>query len=902
MSKKVIHIVSHSHWDREWYMPFEKHRLKLVNLVDDCLELFEHEDGFKSFHLDGQCIVLDDYLEVKPEKKELIKKNILEDKFYVGPWYILQDEFLTNGESNVRNLLIGIEEANEYGKLCKIGYFPDAFGNAGQMPQLLKQAGMDAVIFGRGVKPVGFNNEVIKTGEYESFYSEMLWNSPDGSGLLGILFANWYNNGAEIPVKEVEAKEFWDKKLADVLRFASTDHLLFMNGCDHQPVQKDLAQAIATANRLYPDYEFVHSNFKDYITCVKESQTNKLSTVTGELTSQMTDGWTTLVNTTSSRIYLKQLNRENEVSLSNLAEPLAVFAADAGAAYPHETLKYAWKKLMQNHPHDSICGCSTDEVHRDMETRFHNSLQVSTSLITESMDFLGNQIDTSGFKEGVDYPFTVFNTTGWKRSGVVTVTLDIERLYKQNLNVSYHKMKELTLKKFVLKDNNGAVIPCEIQDAKVRFGYDLPDDKFRQPYMARCVTVTFEAEEVPAMGYRVYALSAAESPVKVNDSFVIKDGMENQFIKVTINTNGTINLLDKASGKCYEQICYYEDTGDIGNEYIYRQPDGDKAILSKDSTAASLLVEDTSYQAVYKITQTIEIPESAEDTLYEEIISMTDVKHRKAKRSTKLLPLEITTYLTLEKNGHGVKVRVEFDNRMKDHRLRVILPTGLDTNRHFTDSVFEVADRPNHHYPEWKNPSGCEHQQCFTGMKEEKAGLVAANFGLYEYEILPDQKNAIAITLLRAVGELGDWGVFLTPEAQIQKKCSASFEIIPFAVNSEVMDPITEAYQFQVPLTACQIFIHKGSLPLEQSYLEWEGQGIYLTGMKNRQDSRDRIVRFMNGTSQVRTLTLKKSDKVSRYYRSNVIEEHLNDLTANENGTITLTVNPYEIVTIGQET
>lgn len=901
MSKKVIHIISHSHWDREWYMPFEKHRLKLVNLVDDCLELFEHEDGFKSFHLDGQCIVLDDYLEVKPEKKELIKKNILEDKFYVGPWYILQDEFLTNGESNVRNLLIGIEEANEYGKLCKIGYFPDAFGNAGQMPQLLKQAGMDAVIFGRGVKPVGFNNEVIKTGEYESFYSEMLWNSPDGSGLLGILFANWYNNGAEIPVKEVEAKEFWDKKLADVLRFASTDHLLFMNGCDHQPVQKDLAQAIATANRLYPDYEFVHSNFKDYITCVKESQTNKLSTVTGELTSQMTDGWTTLVNTTSSRIYLKQLNRENEVSLSNLAEPLAVFAADAGVAYPHETLKYAWKKLMQNHPHDSICGCSTDEVHRDMETRFHNSLQVSTSLITESMDLLGSKIDTAPFKEGVDYPFTVFNTTGWKRSGVVTVTLDIERLYKQNLNVSYHKMKELTLKNFVLKDNNGTVIPCEIQDAKVRFGYDLPDDKFRQPYMARCVNVTFEAEEVPAMGYRVYALSAAEGSEKASDSLVIKDGMENQFIKVTINTNGTINLLDKASGKCYEQICYYEDTGDIGNEYIYRQPDGDKAILSKDSTAASLLVEDKSYQAVYKITQTLEIPESAEDTLYEEIISMTDVKHRKAKRSAKLLPLEITTYLTLEKNGRGVKVRTEFDNRMKDHRLRVILPTGLDTNRHFTDSVFEVVDRPNHHYPEWKNPSGCEHQQCFTGMKEEKAGLVAANFGLYEYEILPDQKNAIAITLLRAVGELGDWGVFLTPEAQIQKKCSASFEIIPFAVNSEEMDPITEAFQFQVPLTACQIFIHKGSLPLEQSYLEWEGQGIYLTGMKNRQDSRDRIVRFMNGTSQVRTLTLKKSDKVSRYYRSNVIEEHLNDLTANENGTITLTVNPYEIVTIGQE-
>lgn len=901
MSKKVIHIISHSHWDREWYMPFEKHRMKLVNLVDDCLDLFENKDGFKSFHLDGQCIVLDDYLEIKPEKKELIKKNILEDKFYIGPWYILQDEFLTSGESNVRNLLIGIEEANKYGKLCRIGYFPDAFGNAGQMPQLLKQAGMDAVVFGRGVKPVGFNNEVIKTGEYESFYSEMLWNAPDGSGLLGILFANWYNNGAEIPVEEEKAKEFWDKRLKDALRFASTDHLLFMNGCDHQPVQRDLAEAIATASRLYPDYEFVHSNFNDYIKCVKESQTNKLSVITGELTSQKTDGWTTLVNTTSSRVYLKQLNRENEVALAGLAEPLAVLAADTGAKYPHETLKYAWKKLMQNHPHDSICGCSTDEVHRDMEARFHNSLQVSGSLIAESMDRIGSSIDTSSFIDGKDFPFTVFNTTGWKRTGTVSVTLDIERLYKQNLNKSYYKMKKLTLKDFALKDISGNLISCEVRDMGVRFGYDLPEDKFRQPYMARYVKVTFEAKDVPAMGYKVYALTGRETLTVKENSLVIPGGMENLYLKVTVNNDGTVNLLDKSSGKLYEHICYYEDTGDIGNEYIYRRPDGDKAVLSKDTGCSFELAEDKDYRAVYKITQTIEIPESADDTLYEEQISMTDVKARKAKRSKKLLPLEITTYLSLEKNGRGLKVRTEFDNKMKDHRLRVIIPTGLDTDRHFTDSVFEVADRPNRHYPEWKNPSGCEHQQCFTGIKAEKAGIVAANFGLYEYEILPEQKNAIAITLLRAVGELGDWGVFLTPEAQIQMKCSADFEIIPFDVSSEELDPIAEAYQFQVPMNTCQIFVHEGSLPLEKSYVEWEGRGIYLTGMKNRQNSDDRILRFINGTNQKRTLTLKKPDKEARYYRSNVIEENLGDLEAAKDGTVSLTVNPYEIITIGLE-
>lgn len=931
MRKKVVHIISHSHWDREWYMPFEKHRLKLVNLVDDCLELFENKDEFKSFHLDGQSIVLDDYLEIKPEKKELIKKNILGDKFYVGPWYILQDEFLTNGESNVRNLLIGIEEANEYGKLCKIGYFPDAFGNAGQMPQLLKQAGMIAVIFGRGVKPVGFNNALIETGDYESFYSEMLWNSPDGSGLLGILFANWYNNGAEIPVQEKEAKAYWDKRLAEVLKFASTNQLLFMNGCDHQPIQKDLVEAIAVANRLYPDYEFIHSNFNDYIKAVKaelieapsaealsqegfdkadrsgnepgmsnQSLISKLSVVTGELTSQKTDGWNTLVNTTSSRIYLKQLNRENEVALANLAEPLAVLAADTGAAYPHETLRYAWKKLMQNHPHDSICGCSTDEVHRDMETRFHNSLQVSQSLITESLERIGGSIDTSCFQEKGAYPFAVFNTTGWSRTGAVTVIIDIERLYKENLNKAFYKMREIALKNYVLKDTKGGIVPCEIKDLGVRFGYDLPEDKFRQPYMARHVQVTFEAEKIPSMGYRVYALLPEKQPELKRESLVIADGMENSYLKVTINSDGTVNLLDKVSGNLYESICYYEDTGDIGNEYIYRQPDGDKAILTKNGGCCIELVEDKEYRAVYKIIQTIEIPESADETLYEEQISMTGVRYRKAGRSTKLLPLEITTTLTLEKKGRGLKVRTEFDNRMKDHRLRAIIPTGLETDRHFTDSVFEVVERPNRHYTEWTNPSGCEHQQCFTGIKDEKSGLVVANFGLYEYEILPEEKNAIALTLLRAVGELGDWGVFLTPEAQIQKKCSAEFEIIPFAVHGGEFDPIAEAYQFQVPMNTCQLFIHEGSLPLEKSWLEWEGQGIYLTGLKNRQNSCDRIVRFINGSNEVQCLTLKKSDKVSRYYKSNVIEEDLGKLDK-EGESVRLTVNPFEIVTIGLE-
>lgn len=235
--KTTVHIISHSHWDREWYLPFEKHRMHLVELVDAILEKFETDENYRSFFLDGQTIALDDYLEIRPEKREQVKKYVREGRLWTGPWYILQDEFLTSGESCVRNLLTGMESAKKYGKLSHVGYFPDAFGNAGQMPQVLKQAGMEAIAFGRGVKPVGLNNEV-KGGQYESTFSEMNWQSQDGSSLPGILFANWYNNGMEIPVDEAEAKAYWDERLEKARKYAGTSQLLFMNGCDHQPVQK----------------------------------------------------------------------------------------------------------------------------------------------------------------------------------------------------------------------------------------------------------------------------------------------------------------------------------------------------------------------------------------------------------------------------------------------------------------------------------------------------------------------------------------------------------------------------------------------------------------------------------------------------------------------------------------
>ncbi|MNC42203.1 Mannosylglycerate hydrolase [compost metagenome] len=210
-----------------------------------------------------------------------------------------------------------------------------------------------------------------------------------------------------------------------------------MNGCDHQPLQLDLPEAIATAQALYPEVEFVHSNFPDYLDALNaelekggESGTLELSSVTGELRSQRTDGWGTLVNTASARVYLKQMNQKGQTLLEKVAEPLASIAGLAGKDYPHHLFTYAWKTLMQNHPHDSICGCSVDEVHREMVTRFDKSRHVAESIIEDSARFIAGAVDTTVFAGAVEaVPFVVMNTTGWSRTGTVSIELDAARLY-----------------------------------------------------------------------------------------------------------------------------------------------------------------------------------------------------------------------------------------------------------------------------------------------------------------------------------------------------------------------------------------------------------------------------------------------------------------------------------------
>ena len=910
MTQITAHIISHTHWDREWYMPYEKHHYRLVELMDSLFERLARDPKYISFHLDGQTIMLEDYLQVRPDQKENAVKFIRAGRLHLGPWYILQDEFLTSSEANLRNLQLGHEQAREYGTICKAGYFPDSFGNMGQAPQILKQAHMACAFFARGVRATGKDQLHQPLQPYMSHFSEMVWESPDGSQVIGVFFPNWYSNAMEIPTDPETAKVYWAQKLADVAKYAATHEWLFMNGCDHQPIQQDLSQALRVAKQLHPEIEFVHSNFNFYIERLTASVPAELAIIQGELRNQRTHGLDTLVNTASSRIYLKQWNHQCQIALEQVAEPLAAILNCYKPSYPHEHLQYAWKTLMQNHPHDSICGCSVDEVHREMATRFEKSFHYTQSLIETSKRRLAELIDTTCFQAfpGRVVPFVIFNTSGETRSSVVTLDLELERrvLGYDRRQTLLDELSQLSIGRGEIIDASGRVIVAKIEDLGIHNRLELPEDAFRIPYFARMIRVTFPVDAMAGLSVQTYAWvehSPQITPISREPSSSFEPIMENDYLKITFNENGTLNVTDKITNYTYRDAHYFENVGDLGNGYMFCQPAGEEALTTLNSQAEILCIEREPYRTIYEIRHLWHIPASADDQLLTEQMQIVPIWERKAKRVQKTIAVPISTQVILEKQSRVVQFRTTLTNHARDHRLRVCFPTDIETDVHYADSIFEIPKRQNIPHPVWENPSHCQHQQAFVNVRNEACGLTIANQGLPEYEILRDGRNTMAITLLRAVGELGDFAYFPTPEGQCQGDYTFEYAFIPHGgLPEEAERSFKLAYQYRVPMITQQTSIHAGTIAPVQQFFNWSGEHLALSAVKMDKATKSYIYRWFNMSASPTVLQIDSSDpeSASQWYRSNVLEEQLEPIERNDQKQWIVNVRPAEIVTLMQ--
>ena len=269
--KRKVHVIPHSHWDREWYFTTSRSKVYLMKDFKDVLDTLEINNDFKYFMVDAQGSLLDDYIKWVPQDKQRIEKLVKAKKLIIGPWYTQSDQLVISGESIVRNMYYGMKRCLDFGGYMNVGYVPDSFGQSGNMPQIYRQFGINDTLFWRGV-----SDDMVKHTDYN-------WRGDDGSVVFTTQIPFGYYIGGNIPEEDRASDEFWQKECFEKAGSRSvTKHIYFPNGFDQAPIRKNLPDLIKERNKKDPDNEYVISCIEDYIKDVK-SEKPDLEEVNGEL-------------------------------------------------------------------------------------------------------------------------------------------------------------------------------------------------------------------------------------------------------------------------------------------------------------------------------------------------------------------------------------------------------------------------------------------------------------------------------------------------------------------------------------------------------------------------------------------------------------------------------------------
>lgn len=881
MSDYVLHVVSHTHWDREWYLTFQQFRARLVDLIDNLLDILDRDPEFRYFNLDGQTIVLEDYLEIRPEKRAIIEKHVRDGRILIGPWYQLNDEFLVSGESTIRSLLIGHRIAREFGPVMKVGYLPDQFGNISQMPQILNGFGIDNAIFGRGLQIEGDRK------------MEFLWRSPDGSEVLASLMAYWYNNAQRFPSDTDEAVAYTQAIRDRMKGIAHVEHLLLMNGVDHLEAQPDLSGILARANEKLGGDRLVHSTLPAYVDGVKGSiKQNKISldTISGELREDRLGS--VLAGTLSTRMYLKQANERCETALEKYAEPASAFAYILGGDYPDGFLRYAWKLLMQNHPHDSICGCSIDQVHREMMPRFDQVEQVGDEMTGRALEVIAGRVKTEGDS------LLVYNTLNWERTDKVTAQIDF--LVGEPTRLAPAVDESRLFESVRILDERGSEVPMAIVSSTITGKQLLDPHELPLAAMVKRFVVEFVAEGVPPCGYRTYRIEKTERPPAADGSLASDlywdNALASDLLRLSLAPNGSIileRLADEGSDapcEVYGNLGIFEDTGDVGDEYLHAKPVTNSTVTTLCAAPTVTIVDRSPVSATLKIETSLRVPVEASPGASE--------------RSSETVECPITSYVIITRGVPRVDVRTVVENRAKDHRLRVLFPTGLSGGMVHAESQFDVVDRSSGVPAEWANASPFSPQQRWVDVSSEERGLCVINKGLPEYEVYSDEGGTVALTLLRCVGTLSGGheapGAQVTPEAQCLGSHTFEYSIYPHAGDWESAQVWKQAHQHNVPLIALQTGAHDGDLPAIHSFVETSHAELVVSAIKKAEDSDMLVVRLYNTTAKEIREAWVRVDRAKSAKLIDLNEEPIGDVEFRD-GVASLSVGPKKIVTLGFE-
>lgn len=861
-------IVPHTHWDREWYRTFQQFRIRLIDLINNLIDILENDKTYSDFTLDGQTIVLEDYLEVHPEKKGILKKYVTEGRIHVGPWYILPDEFLVSAESIVRNLLLGHKIASEFGRVMKVGYIPDPFGHISQLPQILRGFGIDNIIFWRGI-------------EYNHTQgNEFIWQGPDGTEIFAVhLPKAGYCNAMSLPEDVDQAYKLIKEAIDDLLSRETSKSLLLLNGVDHLEAQPHIPLLTKELNKRFTDIEIKQGNLKEYIDYAKKTVKPNLNKITGEFRSAK--DIPILQSVYSSRMYIKQANERCETLLEKWAEPTASLAWLLGNNYPQNLIWTSWKWLLKNHPHDSICGCSIDQVHKEMMTRFDWCRQIAQEVINKSLDYITDKIKIDYLKED-ELALIVFNPLPYS----IDENVEVRVKFPQEVNLN--RVKVLT--------TQGEEIPYQLKGHGLDYKIIFNPFKVPQFLEVNYADISFTAKDIPACGYKTFTIKAIddlrmhkeyETDVKAGRNYI-----ENKYYKVIVETNGTITIVDKLNNKVFKNCHRFVDGGDAGDEYTYSPPLNDQIVINQLNNISTKDVG----------------PSEATLNISGKMILPVGLKSDRKSRAEKIIECSIESEVKLFSEVQRIEFKIKFDNKACDHRLQVEFPTAIKSDYVYAEGHFEVVKR-SINVPDsegWKEKAyKTAHNSGFVDINDGEYGLALLNQGLPEYEIIPEN-STIALTLLRCVGWLsrgdmeykkGNAGPsFTTPEAQCLGENTFTYALIPHQGSWAEASIPRKIKQYKTKVLTKQLKNQPGNLSDKYSCIELEGERLEISAIKKHEFEDKLVVRVYNPTDRETTGKIKLGFGIHNVYLGRLDESYGEELSYN-NG-VEIELKPKEIKTI----
>ena len=908
--KTKVHIVANNHIDREWTYDAQLTRMLTVKFFEDLLETFKKIPDFQ-FVLDSQAVPLEDYLEMFPEKKNLLKKFVSAKRLWAGPWYSAPDCFYLNGESIVRNLLVGHEVAESFGNVSKFGYTPFGWGQVSQLPQIYAGFGIDSVFFYRGA-------DTIKTNYYN-------WIGADGTGSYCIKYhrTNFFDKvfrpmtkkrdsvpwdreinycGNEVPFMfcnegykydhgfVVDGKyhiqmDKIDKAIAEFVEKEKNNFaggiVLGMNGMDTCfPSKEGLLAIDKVKKQKNADYDLVYSSLdqfsKELKAAVKKNGI-RLESHAGEMRKfgpgfggpGKSEGKSTHFYLAATRPRQKSKNAKAENMLSRNAEPFAAASYILGKEYPKEFITTAWKYLLKCHPHDTIAGCGVDQIEIDMINRLDQTINIAKGVLNMSVQHLLKNIDNSQIKDN-ELALVVFNPSPYARRELVPMWL--------------HIPEKMGFKDFeIVEKQSGKKLDFEIVERGEmtdRIFRDLTDTTLY--IYGELVKINLDVE-ISGLGYKTLIVRKARAAKDSGKTIVSGYCMENEYMSVSINDDGSLDIIEKQTGKEYKGLHYFTDTGDNGDPWVRFVPDVNHLHSSKGVKAKVKMLSNSAISAQFEIEYQFMIPKGLNKDKYN-----MEGYYDYAASSEELVPLKIKSKLTLARSAKFLDIETEIDNQSTDHLVQLVFPTGLKTDKVFAESAFDVVERTIIKNEKNADPSlvnGEDPFIRFVDMTDGKSGLSIISDSVKGYEPLGDGENSLALNLIRSYTSqiVTIYGrkerraeQMLTQALGIQK---FHYAIYPHAGTWE-NGCLEQAEKINCPMIPTQTHRSFGKLPSELDFINFASSKLAFSSFKKADREDAVILRVFNPSTKNVETEIEFFKDIKKAEAVNLNEEKLSNSPA----------------------